>query len=929
MPVQLPRVVLTSVTEMSKHPVERGACLRLLRLLYTVPLRFRSLFRRDQVERDLEDEFRDHLERQVEAGIARGLTHDEARHAAMCAFGGMEQRKEECRDMRHVNLIEHWLQDLRFAVRQILRHRGFASTAIVVPALGIAASVALFGFVDAAMIKPLPYAEPSRLVTVFGARPDLAPGQNRGAVSYLDFLDWRERIRTFSSVAAYDVRAGFTLESATGPERVPGLRVTSGFFRTLGVTPLIGREFGADEDGAPAPPTVVISYAAWQKRFGGNPDVLGQTVTLQSPWLGDAEPHVVIGVLPRDFHFPMAEHAEFWATIRGAQACWGIRSCRSLETIARLANGVSVQAASADMTSVLEQLRREYPDQHRSSEVAKLVSLRDVMLGDVGRVLTMLLAASLLLLVIACTNVTSLMLARTDSRAREIAVRNALGASSPRLVLQFATEALVLATIAGALGVLLASLGTRFLSSLLTPDMISRMPYLQGIGFNARLVVFAVAIAAVVACVFALTPLARISVSGTLARLKDDNRGTAGSPWRRLGAHLVVAELAVAVVLLVGAGLLGRSLYRLIHVEVGFNAQQLAGVSVIPGSLRITASDSTRDSSQEQPGVPARRIAERVALLPGVQSVGYADLLPLSAGLAPSSTFWLPGRANEEQLPEDWPVRRISAHYLTTLQARLLRGRYFTEEEVASVRPVMIINASAAGRYFRGEDPIGQSIALGGAASPARQIVGVVADIKDGPPETPTHPSAYVPFDQTAFALAVRLSQSEQTLFPTVRAAIREIRPDALVGELTTIAERANRLPSTSLQRSTAWLIGAFAAIAFVLSVVGLYGVVAYSVGQRTREIGVRVALGAQRRTIYRLVLVEASWLAGLGTGFGLICAVVAATLMRNLLFDVSSWDPLTFFGTGLVLVLSSLLASYIPARRAASVNPIEVLRSE
>jgi predicted permease len=903
--------------------------MRLLRLLYTVPLRLRSLFRRDQVERDLEDEFRDHLERQVEAGIARGLTHDEARHAAVRTFGGVEQRKEECRDMRRVNAVEHRLQDLRFAFRQLLRYRGFATTAIVVPALGIAASVALFGFVDAALIKPLPYAEPSRLVTVFGVRPDLAAGQHRGGVSYLDFLDWRERNRAFSSLAAYDVRAGFTLQGKTGPERVSGIRVTSAFFRTLGVTPVIGRDFDPDEEGAAAPPTALISYAAWQGRFGGKPDVLGQTVTLQSFWLGAAEPHVVIGVLPPDFHFPMAEHAEFWATIRRTQACWAMRGCRSLEAIARLAGGRSVQAASANMTSVLEQLRREYPDNHRSREVAKLMPVRDVMLGDVGRMLIMLLAGSLLLLVIACTNVTSLVLARIDSRAREIAVRNALGASSRRLMLQFTTEALVLASTAAALGVLLASVGIRFLSSLLTTDMISRMPYLQGIGFNSRLVVFAVAVTAVVACVFALAPLARVSLSAMPAGLKHDNRTTAVGTWRRLGAPLVVAQLAVAVVLLSGAGLLGKSLYRLIHVDLGFNADQLAELSVAPAPTRVTAADPTRDENREEPGTLARRIAERVAAVPGVQSVGYADLLPLSAGLAPTSTFRVGGRADEEQLPEDWPVRRISSRYFTTLQATLLRGRYFSDEDVRSLRLVMIINESAVRRYFRGRNPIGQSIALGGAASPAREIVGVVADIKDGPPETPSHPSAYVPFDQAAFVLAIRLSQSEQTLFRTIKAAIDETLPGALVGELTTIADRANRLPSTSLHRSTAWLIGAFAAIAFVLSVVGLYGVVAYSVGQRTREIGVRMALGAERRMVYRLVLGEASWLAGLGTVLGMICAVMAATLIRSLLFDVSSWDPATLLGTGLAVVVSALLASYIPARRAASVDPIQVLRSE
>ncbi len=801
------------------------------------------------------------------------------------------------------------MRDLRFAIRQLLRYRGFAATAILVPALGIAASVALFGFVDAAMIKPLPYAEPSRLVNLFGTLPGLARG---GGVSYLDFLDWRQRSHALSALAAFDVRAGFTLVGTAERERVPGLRVTSGFFRTLGVTPLVGREFATDEEGPAAPPTAMISYSAWHTRFGGSPNVIGQTVALQSSWLGEAEPHVIIGVLPADFQFPMSEHAEFWTTIRKSQVCWDVRSCRSLQVIGRLASGISPQAAAAEMTSIIEQLRREYPASYRDAEVAKLVPLREVMLGDVGRVLLMLLAGALLLLVIACTNVMSLVLARTDSRAREIAIRNALGASSWRLVAQFATEAIVLAGTAAIFGTALALLGMQFLSSLLTADMISRMPYLQGFGFNVRLALFAAAVAIVVALVFALTPLARMSLSGTLGGLADGARGTGGRMWRRLGAPLVVAELGLAIVLLVGAGLLGKSLYRLIHVGVGFNTENLATMSVSLAS-----------------GMSAREIADRVAALPGVQSVGYADLLPLSAGLAPASSFWVIGRADEDQLKGGWPVRRVSANYFTTLQAPLLRGRNFTEAEVAQARLVMIINESTARRCFPNQDAIGQSIAFGSAASPRREIVGIVADIKDGPPETPPHPSAYVPFDQPAFAMAIRLSPSEHTLPAAIRAAILEIRPDAQVGGLTTMAERVNRLPSTAMHRSTAWLIGSFAAVALVLSVVGLYGVVAYSVGQRTREIGVRIALGAERETVYRLVLGEAAWLACLGAGLGTIAAVLTARTMQSLLFNVSSWDPLTLIGAGSALVVSALLASYVPAHRAASVNPIDVLRTE
>jgi predicted permease len=832
--------------------------------------------------------------------------------------------------MRYWNIVDHAVQDLRFASRQLLRHRTFALTATIVLTLGIAGSIAIFGFVDATLIKPLPYEEPSRLVMVNSVAPSLARSQPRAPSSYLDFVDWRTRTHAFASMAAYDVRGGFTVATPAGPQRVPGLRVTSGFFHTLGVTPVLGRDFLPREEGTTAPPAVILSYGAWQSRFGGNPNILGQTITMQSPWLGAAEPHVIVGVLPKDLHFTMALQADLWATIRGPQACWNVRSCRSLEVIARLAASTSPQTATADLTSVIEQLRTEYPQHHREVEVGALVPLRDVMLGNIRPILLMLLAGAGLLLLIGCINVVSLLLARSESRTREIAIRQALGASAARLVRQFATEAFLLTAIATALGLLLATWTIKLLTGLLSADMISRMPYLQTVSVGPRLVLAACAIGSVAGVMFAITPILRTSVGRGRARLVESSRGSPGIYWRRFGAHLVVVELAVALLLVVSAGLLGKSLYRLVHVDLGFNAQGLASVAVTPVSIRASA-DATDMGHQEPlpPGALARLVAERVAALPGVQSVGYADQLPLGGGLAPASQFWIIGRAEADQLKGGWPVRRIGATYFNTLQARLLRGRYFTEEDVSQARRVIVISETAARRLFPDDDAVGRSIAFGGPTSDQREIVGVVGDIADGPPETPPHPSAYMPFNESGFSLVVRTATSDRAIGSQIQRAIREVDPNVLLGPVTTMADRINQLPSTSLQRASAWLIGGFAGVAFILSVIGLYGVVAYSVGQRTREIGVRMALGAQRASVYRLVMGDASRLVGLGIALGLGGAVAAASTMRRLLFGVESWDPPTLLAAATVLVAAALIASYIPARRAAAVSPIEVLRTE
>jgi macrolide transport system ATP-binding/permease protein len=807
-------------------------------------------------------------------------------------------------------------QDVRFALRQLRKSPGFTATAILMLALGLCASVAIFAFVDAALIAPLPYADQARLVLAYTTSLQRT---GHGMVSYLEARDWRERNRAFRSIDAFDVRTGAVLTTGgagSESQRVSRIVVTAGFFRTLGVSPALGRDFRADEEGNAAPPTVMLSYGAWQARFGGRSDIVGQTVTL------DDEPHLIVGVLPRAFHFTLSDAADFWTTVRGGNYCRAQRDCRSMQAIGRLADGVTLEAATADLESVAQRLREQYPTTHNGIN-AGVMPLREAMVGDVQPILLVLLGGAGLLLIIACINVASLLLVRADGRTREIAVRHALGASNARLVAQFVTESILLVAAGSAIGLLLAMWGMQFLTSLLSADMLDRMPYLRGIGLNARILTFAGGVALFAAVVFTLTPLARMSMADRFGGLKEGGRGGAGTTWKRLGAQLVIAELAIAMVLLVSAGLLTRSLQLLLRVDTGLNPDRLAIVSV----------SNPPDASKRSETLPppdlalARDVAARVGALPGVQAVGYADQLPISRGEAPTTNYHVPGRPTPEE-QKSHPIRRVGPGYFNALQARIVRGREFTEAEIASTRRVVIINQSTVQRYFApNEEPIGREIIIG--ALPARLIVGVVADLKDATLEAPAQPAVYVPFDQTGFTLVVRTSQQGDAAFPSLVAAIREVRPGLVISRVSTMTERIDQMPSAYTHRSSAWLVGGFAALAFLLSVIGLYGVIAYSVSQRNREIGVRMALGAHPGSVSRLVLREAGWLTFAGIAIGVICAIAAASLMRGMLFGVRAWDLPTLTVVATVLAAAALLASYIPARRAAAVNPVEVLRAE
>ena len=882
-----------------------------MRLIGMFRLKLRSLFRRTAVEQELDEELRYHLERQVQENAAAGMSREEARHAALRSIEGLEQRKEECRDMRGLSVIDNRRKDLSFALRQLRKSPGFTCTAIFVLALGMCASLAIFAFVDAALIEPLPYRNPSRLVGVFESVP-MFPRSN---LSYPDYLDWKKRNTVFSSLDVYQ-NAGFALSTPAGAQPVMGARVTDGFFRTLGVTPALGRDFHAGEDLPSAPRTALLSYAGWQQRYGGRRDVLGLVVELNNT------PIIIIGVLPRGFHFAPAGSAEFWTAFHASSECDLRRSCHGLFGVARLLDGVSLQAALANVQAIAKQLERQYPDSNRDQGAA-LMPLTEVIVGNIRPILTVLLSGAGLLLLIASVNVAGLLLVRSESRKREIAVRTALGASSGRLTSQFATEALVLVAGAGVLGLASANWVIKLLERLISKDMMARMPFAHSLGLSGRVAVVAAAISLLAAALLSAPPSLRIWSPEMREGLAEASRGSAGTVWRRLGSKLVALELAAAMVLLVGAGLLGKSLYRLLHVDSGLHPDHLVTMDV--------AAPGSRYGKDPQAIALARLIVNRVERLPGVTSVGLAaNGVPLTGN---GNTTWFrvlgrPWHGEHNEAPE----RDVSTGYFTTLGAKLLRGRYFNEGEDVSKPRVAIINQTLARQYFPGEDALGRQLSYLTTPPVPIEIVGIVEDIREGSLDADIPPVIYIPFNQstdTYFGLVVRTSQAGGPLLPALAATIRQIDPGIVPARGMAMADRINDSPAAYLHRSLAWLVGGFAALALLLGVVGLYGVVAYSVSQRSREIGIRMALGAQPRSVYRLILREASWLTAVGVAIGLVCSVAAATLMRGLLFGVRSWDVPTLAAVAGVLGIAALLASFIPARRAASVNPVDALRAE
>lgn len=868
------------------------------------------LFHRQKFNRELEEEMAFHREQQQKEFQADGMTSEAAQHAARRQFGNDTRLREQSQEVVGFR-AESVVQDSRFALRQLRKNPGFAVTAVLMLTLGIAACLALFAFVDSALIKPLPYKDSARLVGVYESIA-VFPRSN---LSWEDYLDWKKLQKVYSSFDVW-TGGGFLLNTPSGVQPAMGARISSGFFSTLGVTPVLGRDFRPGEDSRGAPRTALITYATWQNLYGGRRDIIGQVATL------DNTPTTIIGVLPREFHFAPRGRADFWLPIQELNGCERRRGCHNLYGVARLKDGVSVATALANMKSIAAQLEKQYPDTNRGQGAA-VISLSEAIIGDVRPIFLVLFCGAALLLLIACVNVSNLLLVRAENRRREMAVRGALGASRTRLVLQFVTESLVLVLSGSVLGVAAAYGTMRLLLRLIPSDIIDYVPYLQGIGLNPRVLGFAVLVALLAVVIFSLAPSLRLSPSNLRADLADGGRGAAGTVWRRFGSHLVVLELTIAVVLLAGAGLITRSFYHLLHVELGFVPDHLA-------TLEVAAPDKTYAKPDQQVRL-ARQMVTTLDALPGVQSAAVSTRLPISGN---GNTTWIriqghPWTGEHNEVNE----REVSSEYFATLRARLITGRFFADSEDSTKPNVLVINQALARKYFAGENPIGKKIGDTSLSPDSiREVIGVVDDIREGGLDEEIWPAVYYPVNQspdTDYDILVRTSQAEQSVLPALVAAVHDIDPDIGTRNPLTMVQVINNSPPAYIHRSAAWLVGGFAVLALLLGVVGLYGVIAYSVSQRTREIGVRMALGAQRSSVYQLILKEAGWLTVLGIAAGLACSIAAATTMGKLLFGVRSWDIPTLVSVAMLLGFSALVASFIPARRAASVNPVEALRAE
>ena len=820
------------------------------------------------------------------------------------------------------------LNDLRYTLRQIAKSPGFAVVAILTLTLGIGANTAIFSVVNAVLLNPLPYPQPDRIVVLFREGKMF----RTGSISYPNFDDWRRENQSFSSMAAYREMGGVTLSGGGEPESVMGEMVSAGFFEIMGVRPVLGRTFTEDEDRLGANPTVMIGEGLWKRKFAADPRVVGKTIIL------DGQGRTVIGIIPASFRLkmwnfdrsdvytPIGEYSQ--PQFRSRNAAWGT------DAVARLKPGVSLSDAAQDMARVNRGLAAAYPDIDADIKT-NIMPLKDVIVGEVRPALLVLLGAVGFVLLIACVNVANLMLARSTVRSREFAVRIALGAGKGRLVRQLLTESVTLALIGGAFGLLLAHWGTRMALTLLP----QALPRAEGVGLDGRLLAFTVAASALAGITFGLVPALKTSHASVGTTLSEFGRSVAGTRSRTQSAFVVI-EMALALVLLVGAGLMMRTLMRLWNLSPGFNPQGvLSFVVSMPPSRTSESPDAIR--------AHYRQLGQMLRSIPGVEGASFEwGSQPMKGDTEES--FYLEGESRPAHLV-DLPytlLYMVEPAYSQIMQVPVLRGRYFTDADNERASSVVVIDEAFAQRYFAGADPIGKHIyRVDGITGEerAQEIVGVVGHVRqwglaDDSTET-LHAQVYQPWVQVNDRRTSLMARSSHVylrtksgvdpmaVFPAIRRKVTEFNGEAVAFE----PENMETIVADSIarQRFTMLMFGVFAGVALLLASVGIYGVLSYIVGQRTKEIGVRMALGASRGDVLRAFLRDGARLTMIGVAGGTVAAIALTRLMTSILFEVRPTDPVTFAGVAALLCLIALVACYIPARRAASVEPMQALRAE
>jgi putative ABC transport system permease protein len=868
----------------------------------------RKLDRR-RAEQELDEEIRTHMELETQEKIEAGLSPEEARYAARRAFGGVISAKEGSRAMWGLGAIETIWQDLRYGIRALLKNPGFTFVAVLTLALGIGANTAVFSIVNAVLLRPLPYPHSERLVKVMQVRTET--GETGSAHSYLNFVDYRARNTVFEAMAAY-TDDGATLIEGEVPERISGLTVSADFFRLLGVKMQLGRSFaGGDEQ--PGSESVIVSYALWQRRLGGNPNVIGRRLLL------DGKQRIVIGVTRADFRFPF-ENGEllFFRPFDPKGGMEVLRGAGYLQVLAMLKPGIAIEQAEAGMRTIASNLEQSYIQENAGKSLS-LISAHEYLVGRLNYALLVLLGSVGFVLLIACANVANLQMARAAGRGREMAIRAALGASRKRIVRQLLTESLALSIFGGLIGLLIAV----WCSDLIVSFIPSDIPRIDEIGLDITVLAFSFGASVLTGVLFGLAPALQSSLLGLNEALKEGGRSaTVWQGSNRLRRLLIVSEVALSLVLLIGAGLLIKSFQRLSQTSPGFDAQ-----GVLTASVTLPSVKYPEDRQQIE---FYRQVVERVSQIPGVESAGAIRPLPYSNdGITTGFTV--------DGMPDPGPGARpraggriVTPGYIQAMGIPLIKGRLFTDYDNADSPKVLLINETLARRYFPGQDPIGKrmTVAYGGING---EIVGVVGDVRDHALNREALPEYYVPYTYVpigSLSITARTKTGDPiNLAASLRALVREIDRDLPVYQVRSMESRVS--DSLMRQRFSMTLLAALSGLALILAAAGIFSVMSFLVAQRTHEIGIRMALGAQRRDVLRLMVGQGMKLALIGISIGLVLSFALTRLMKESLYQVEATDPMTFWVVSLILIGVALAACWIPARRALKVDPIVALRFE